>query len=372
MKKIWILLIAGVVLGAVALYINSTRSNSTIDRTLSDFSIERTEAIDKIFIADQSGDRILLEKQPNGTWQLNGEFRAKDNSVELLLNTFKHIEVKRPVPRSKRETVIRNIATKNRKVEVYKGGDEPAKTYYLGTPTKAHNGTYMLLEIPGSGRSDVPYVVHIPGEQGFLNPRFFMSEKEWRYTGVYGLDPREIQSIEVIHHLEPRKSFRLEYGGGNDITIFSRQSGEPVTIFDTLHVKDFMHYFEKVHVETYDHGLDSVKVDSIVNSGPIYTVRVTDTTGSETSVQAFKKAAPKTQQKVDGRQQMVEADLNRMYALVNGERFAVIQNFVFDRIFKGLPDFQKKEHYERPGRYIKRKKPGRSPGKRKDSAEPIP
>ena len=58
------------------------------------------------------------------------------------------------------------------------------KTWYVGTATPSHTGTYMVLETP-EGRGAKPYVVHMEGFTGYLSTRFFTSERDWRYTGMF-------------------------------------------------------------------------------------------------------------------------------------------------------------------------------------------
>ncbi len=174
----------------------------------------------------------------------------------------------------------------------------------------------------------------------------------------------------MIHHLEPENSFRLTYKGGNNISLYALPSGEKVERFDTLQAKDYIRYFKNVHVENFDHGLSKPQVDSIIRSGPIYTLTVTDTSGNTTTVKAFEKRAPEKRKAPEG--QLVEADMERMYTQVDGESFAVIQNFHFDRLFKSLSEFKDLNRPRREKRFIRRNRPSRLNKSLPDTGDSIP
>ena len=117
-------------------------------------------------------------------WDVNGQFKAREDAVNLLLKTFLRARVQGPVAEAAQPNVIRLLSARGKKVEIYQGGDEPAKTWYVGTATPSHTGTYMVLETQ-EGRGASPYVVHMEGFTGYLSTRFFTSEREWRHTGIF-------------------------------------------------------------------------------------------------------------------------------------------------------------------------------------------
>ena len=125
---------------------------------------------------------FFWKKKEKGNWWVNGKFRARQHSVDLILKTIKKIKVKHPVAVTGIEYRLSKIASKHKKVEIYTGDGNLEKVYYIGGSTKDHQGTYMLLETPEDGRSDIPYVCHLPGFHGYLTPRFFTTEEDWRHT----------------------------------------------------------------------------------------------------------------------------------------------------------------------------------------------
>src|SRR5690606_24592259 len=166
-----ILLMVLVLLGALAWILHRRSTGSTLSGPLSDFAIADTARVDRIFISDQKGVSIDLRRTPEG-WRLNDRYFAKQHNVDLLLRAFKRIEVRSPVPKSTEPAVLRAMSAGSRRVEIYQGDDEPEKVWIVGHGTKDHFGTYMLLEIPGEGRSNVPFITGMTGFTGILGPRF--------------------------------------------------------------------------------------------------------------------------------------------------------------------------------------------------------
>ena len=114
-----------------------------------DFAIADTSTVDKIFIADMDGGQVTLTRPTQGSlWDVNGQFKAREDAVNLLLKTFLRARVQGPVAEAAQPNVIRLLSARGKKVEIYQGGDAPTKTWYVGTATPSHTGTYMVLETP--------------------------------------------------------------------------------------------------------------------------------------------------------------------------------------------------------------------------------
>ena len=134
------------------------------------FAIADTSLVTKIFIAGTNGESVLLERRSDTRfWTLNGKHLARKDATDLLLKSFARAEVKGAVPELKRSTVIRNLSGSGKKVEIYLGDDKLDKTWYIGTATPSHTGTYMLLETPEEGKSQEPFIVHLEGFVEYLS-----------------------------------------------------------------------------------------------------------------------------------------------------------------------------------------------------------
>ena len=122
---------------AAAFYVHRTRSGSTLDSSLAEFAVSDTASIDRIFLADRRGNTVLLDRKQVDHWELNEKHKARQDAVQLLLETIMKVEVKMPVPKVSHNNVVRLLAGTATKVEVYQKG-ELVRTYYVGDATTDH------------------------------------------------------------------------------------------------------------------------------------------------------------------------------------------------------------------------------------------
>ena len=331
MKRTSLSLIAIAVLGCIALYMAFLPDSGSLDTDLgTHFAIEDTSRVTRIRIADAQGHVASLERgdHPLGLWTLNGERLARKDATDLLLKTFKRVTVRQPVQQKAKEGVLRMMASSGKRVDIHLDGeDQPTKTWFIGTPTQSHTGTHMLLELPGSGRSDTPYITHMEGFTGFLSTRFFTSEQEWRYTGVYESRPGDIASISARPLDDVGRAATLEWSpDGETLTV----SGD----FQSLEVpqgilRDQWLRMCDVHIETWDSHLSTQQEDSLSQSQPAWQLDVRYKDGRHLPMTVYWKAPIMEEYDLDGT--LMEHDGSRMYAIVHGE-VALIQTFVFNPI----------------------------------------
>ena len=91
--------------------------DSTFSKELSNFAIEDTSIIKKVF-ADKHGNSLTITKKNNNKWLVNDKFIARSESVNFMLKTMKDIEVKHPVSNNLHDRIIKNLATSSVKVEI--------------------------------------------------------------------------------------------------------------------------------------------------------------------------------------------------------------------------------------------------------------
>ncbi|HYG52437.1 MAG TPA: hypothetical protein VD905_16110, partial [Flavobacteriales bacterium] len=81
-----------------------------------EFAIEDTASIDRFVITKSSGEKATLTRDPKQGWMINGRFKAKPESILLIMRTFKNVRPRVRVGVGARNNVIRNIAAYHRKV----------------------------------------------------------------------------------------------------------------------------------------------------------------------------------------------------------------------------------------------------------------
>ena len=339
-KLLFLISLAGLIGLALISNLSSESGNLDSDRS-THFSIKDTARVTRIRIADSEGRVALLERIPEhplGLWQLNGTLLARKDATDLLLKTFKRISVRQPVRSSAKEGVLKMMASAGKRVDIHLDGvQEPAKTWFVGTPTQSHTGTHMLLELPGEGRSEDPYVTHIEGFTGFLSTRFFTDENEWRYTGVFASRADDIASITAIPLDDVGMAATLSWSG-DGTSIEAQGPYGRIDIPQTLLREQWLK-FRKVHVETWNSHLDAQGKDSLRKSAPAWNMKVQYKDGRNVELALHWK--PPILEEFGDYGELLEHDGSRMYAIHNGE-CALVQTFVFNPLldfWRGLsPD----------------------------------
>ncbi|MCB0794846.1 MAG: hypothetical protein KDB88_08925 [Flavobacteriales bacterium] len=327
MKRLLLLFVVLVVLGSIAWWLQARRPSGTLAGALTDFAIEDTASVDRIFIAEKDGRTVDLRREADG-WTANGVFRANPDPINLLLKTFLRVELRAPVPKSAEPNVLRLMASTARKVEIYTGGDAPGKIWYVGHSTKDHVGTYMVLEIPGQGRSNVPFIMGMSGFTGFLTTRFHANLDDWRSTNVFVYP--EIRTIAKIRseHADPSDSFVLSSVEGQ--LEMTDAAGRELAM-DTLLVQDIVLQFRDLHYEYIERNLTPVQRDSVMQIPPKVVLTVTTTDGDVLRVPFRDKGPYHGQRDAEGNR-MDEVDVDRMYAVLEDTVLVTVQRHLFDRI----------------------------------------
>lgn len=328
MKKLIIGVVALLALAMIAVFVYRNQNTSTIRSELTDFAVKDTASISRIVMKDESGETIDLKRQANGSWILNDQYTARPDAVENLLYTINKVSVKAPVGEQAMQSVLKNIIGSHVLVDIYQGGDEPSKSYYVGGPDQTHTGTHMLMK-----SSSRPFVMHIEGFHGFLTPRYFTNLHEWRHRGVFEYDPEEIRSVEVRFPNRPENNFRIERPTPDDPYLaFSGADLSPVENADALLLSGYMAQYKMIHYESYEETKEEAFIDSVKASSPMFTIALVTNEGRERTVHGYTKPI---KDGLDMEGNPIEYDMDRLYIWVDSSDFLVAQYVIFDKLTKG-------------------------------------
>ena len=318
-KNIIIIVVLLALIGVIAKQY-FTNNGSTIKASISEFSLADTASVTKIFIADMRGNQVLLQRD-KGFWSLNEKYKATQHNVNNLLETVKLMTVKAPVAKARYDKTIRDLSTVGVKVELYTGGNTPSKVIYVGTPNQTHTGTYMMIE-----GSELPYLVHIEGFNGFLSPRFSTHENDWRTKNVFKYNPKDIAELRLSFPGQPAKGFVIKQTIDGKVSLYNNAL-VPVEGWDTNVVYDYLERYRTVNFEMWEETKEPIFIDSVSTSTPLEIYTVTDRSGNTTTLKTLLKPL-KSGMDIDGNP--IDHDQDRMYALMNEKEFMIIQYFVFD------------------------------------------
>lgn len=332
-KKVLILLL--LVLGALAIYlIIDSQTRSTIRPELKDFAIADTSQIGRVVISDKKPSTVEIDRINQKQWLANGRYKVKKDAMVILLSTLKRVAVKSPVANSMKPKVVSNMASGAKKVSIYNLDNELIKTIYVGGATQDHLGTFAMLE-----GSQTPFIVSIPGFDGYLSTRFFTDINQWRDQSVIKLDNSQLASIEVKYPLASADGYKLEINGLKDFELYSSQ-GTRIAAVDSFAVYSVLGSFRNLTFEGIVSKGDRLNQDSILNSIPFVELTVEDLNGNSKTLPGYRKANTKNAVGRDG--EIAPFDIDRFYAEIEPGVLATCQYALFDRVFKTAKDLSAK------------------------------
>jgi Domain of unknown function (DUF4340) len=353
-KILYLILLILVTFFTVAGLIN--RSNTTLSNEETDFSVNDTSTITKIFISDKDNHNVLLEKKDSIGWVLNEEYPALTTSVDLLLKTLKNITVKSPVSKISHDNVVTRLSSIGRKVEIYQTvyridlwgmqlfpHEKLTKTFYVGDNTQDLMGTYMLIE-----DAERPYIVYIPGFNGFLHTRFSPLEKDWRSHVIFSHKVGQIKSLDFINNDEKETSFSIKNQGDRQYALLNKD-GKGYSNFDTLKVLDYLTRYNDIRYEAMLSEIDTDFKDSVLASPPFFEIVLTDMANESIHLKAFRKEAGEDILDLEGN--VILWNRDRLYAEItfgNEPIFTLIQYYVFSPLIKSI-DYFNKNYVEEKG-----------------------
>ncbi len=349
-KKNSIYIIVLIVFAIIAIWFIASDSKGTLDNNETGFAVEDTSVVTKIFMADKMSNQVTLERKPGG-WYIDNYHKANDKVVETLLGTLYNVRVKAPVPNIARDNVLRRMASIGIKVEVYQNShrinlfdkikllpyEKLSKVYYVGDVTQDNLGTYMLLE-----GAEHPYITHIPGFRGFLSPRYSPKPDDWKSHVLFSKTLSEISSVEINFGENPEQSFMVNIDNSKgEYDLIRLIDSSKVINYDTLKLLNFLTSFNDLRYETrLNNILSAIKIDSIINTDPIYEITLIDESDDTTYLKGFYKKALDESVREAAYYEFIPYDADRFYGLANkGEDFVLLQYYIFDKVLYPLSHY---------------------------------
>ncbi len=350
MKKNRNIIIITIILIIIAVALFMQNHYSTLDKYETDFSVNDTASITKIFIADKNVNAVTISRE-GGHWILDGESLANTKIVNTLLSTLKRIKVKSPVSLASHNSVVKRLSSIGKKVEIYQEvygidmfgiklfkHEKLTKVFFVGDVTKDNLGTYMLMD--GAER---PYIVYLPNFRGFISPRFSPMIDDWRSHVVFSDKLADIKSLKLYFADRDSMGFKLEVidaMGNYEITRL--RDGSKVESYDTLKVLNMLTSFADLRYESrLNNILPPQKIDSIVNSPSLFELTLVNKDEDTTYMKCFKKNRI-SEEIANQYEKLTPVDHDRFYALINGgDDFVLMQFYVFDKVLYPLDYYLK-------------------------------
>lgn len=318
------------ILSGLSVYLYLAKSNpTTVDEDARNFRYKDTFEISRIFIADKDGHAADLKRLKTG-WVVNDKYSCRNDAILNLLEVIKLVEVKMPVPKAQRETVLKYMATQALKVELYKG-DKLVKQYYVGHESGDSEGSHMLLTNVKNGKNyKDPFICFIPGFKGYLLPRFITNENEWRDRIVMNYIPPQLKQVSVRNFEAPAdSSFTINLLNTNS---FELTNGKGAKLsFDDEKMRQYLVYLQNISYEVLLTGKNKKLQDSLLVVKPFTTITITSTNGKADTYNFYRKQFMGNINPEHG--VTYDHDPDRLYlSFENNQEWALIQYFVFGKM----------------------------------------
>lgn len=280
MKKIYFylcIIIICIVLLILALKKNSNTSSLRVDKR--QFAIEDTTSINQITLQNRNLEKIKLYRDKDEKeWILNDSIKANQYLINLLLKTIKEIRIKSPIARAALPNIIKRMAIQHTKVEIWVN-KKKKHVIYIGGETPDQLGTYMMIE----GAIE-PYVVHIPGFNGYLSSRFSCKTHLWR-------------SKELFH----------------DNIQFAEYTLQSETIKTNFIISNHnIKYLQNIYCESYLINHDQFNIDEIKNRTPFCSIQIKTVDDKKQTLFCIRKKPVNKQKYIEH-----QYDRERFYGIIN-------------------------------------------------------
>ncbi len=337
MKRNILYLLLLAILAMAVYYFVVKQQNSTLAEDEMNFAVEDTAAVGKILIADMNGKKIALARKQDGWW-VNDKYPARKDAVELLLSTIRNIRIKFPVAEAANDNVVKELATQNKKVDIFDRNGNLLQSYFVGGSTADGTANYMKTE-----KGEHPFAVGIPGFAGTVSIRYIVNENEMRSRDIFNTPLNRIKSVKVEYPMKPDSSFMLTVWGIDSFTVTRLKDN---SVFDHRSVnKDrvgtYLSMFRFINAEAYDN--DNKGKDTILIQKPFCIISLTNRNEEvKTATCYYKPVTVTTKQQYDQHGNPMNYDSDHYYATINeGKDFVLIQQFHFGQLFKAVSFFLK-------------------------------
>ncbi len=325
---LYILLLA--ILGAGVYYFVIRDNENVFGEKEAGFSVKDTASISRIFLVRNDGHSIDLRRTDSG-WYVNNQFRARENTLKNLMWTLRNQFVQYPVPEQAHNTAIKNLATFSVKVEVYDNKGQKVRNFFVGNESRDYTGSYMLVE--GASR---PYVVQVPGVQGFPTPFYTTDIADWRDRTVFRAPREQIRHIAVKYDEEPLNSFTIDQNGATRLNTEPGIQGS--NQLNEKRLNTYLGFYEEIYCEGYITNVPGM--DSVLASTDKYcTISVVTKDNHEQQVDIYYMPINRRSKNL-GTNMEGDYDIDRYYGVMNNKKDTVLlQHASFEPLFRKAWEF---------------------------------
>jgi len=312
MNKFLVFALSLLALGVIVFF--ATQKNEGLFNDSNLFAYPETKRIYTILITDTSGNKTVLKKL-KGEWIYNGQFKARPNAMENLLDAISKIQIQYRPPKAAVPGIINSLKSEGLLVEIFDKNEKLLRSYTLGGSTQDERGTYASLT-----GTDELFVTELPGWSGNLRFRYNLIGDDWRNKNIFSCKPSEIKAITLKYPKQTDLSFTLQKKGNQYelLELFSQKSRKA----DWQKSMAYLRHFNDLTAEAFENN-NPLK-DSIIQKLPFCEIILVNEKEDSTLVRFLP---------VDSEKEL------RYFAHLQSGDLLLVQHRVFGKIFATPADF---------------------------------
>ena len=302
-----------------------------------------SEDIVQVILTGQDEDKLMLAQDPKGEWLLNDTIPADHHAVNNMLNILRRMEVRMPVSMAQRQEVMQKFGKAGVKVDLYVVRHVIRLPRGLNIfPRKKHVGSYMLADAPGvegshilAGRSDQPWLVHLPGAENGISDLLSLDPNAWRSPVVMKVPPERIKKVTAHFPGNPEHSFQLGIDHSDFLFVDGNGSKVPPEYISRVRLERFLNALRELYYEKLLPGSANDQPADLV-APMFFSLKVMDIDGDETELLFFRRKPPDDGTLISDER---DYDPNRFYLKTEHGDYALALYYILQPVIRPLTYF---------------------------------
>ncbi len=324
-QSLILILLIAVIGGAIYFMTRAEDKEMASLKAERDFRLEDPDEVQKMFLVNQNGTKLLFERTDEDNWIVNGKYKANDYTVPGILDVMHNIRIKSvPNPLVSKEA-LKVMSAFAIKVELYGKQDALIKSFYVGGVNPTETGTYFLMD-----GYNQPFLMEKKFEQAALRTYFTVSLKDVRDRLIFNENVDDIKYVRIEYPKAFSQSFEILRKG--------RKKFEVLPLGDVPNMsQDVPYSFVEQYLISFKRvGLESIKNDfplrdSILQTPMMADVLLVDKQQDSIHARFWTTFTPEVH---DGYSALKYGDSRTKYfTQTDDDRFGLIQHLTFGKAF---------------------------------------
>lgn len=239
-KRLFILFCVLCCLTVTAFIVGRSKGSVDVDKDI--FRQYDTRDIDHVVMESPQGAVSL--KYNGARWQVNDQYDADTQMIQVLFATLDQAEPKRALSASMQDSINTVLRQKGVKVTLRTGDDTKAVFYAGGNPQKTQ--AYFADE------GGTAYLMAIPGYRVYTSGIFELKEKDWKNKYVFSFNWRNFKNLEA----------RFPQRTADNFSVVQAENYFTISNLASVDTAKLNEYLDKVSLLTVQEYVDEELVSS--------------------------------------------------------------------------------------------------------------